>query len=696
MESEPLAANSSLTSRSEPELEQQTSSTVAGSQSNRSVPRSCYGCHRKKVRCDKKEPCLSCTRAGKPCAYPPPGPRIRRPKKTIMADMASRISDLERSVGKATSRDEETSVPVPTTPVSESSDTISLAQPAASVPSSGNLSKRSRDDILVQKGSSSQYFNEILLSRVIEEERNIESILTTPQAESPHPLTSPFNALGILSAASLSQVPSSFHPPTPLAVRLWNIYVHNVEGCIGLKLLHLPTDEKKVYSVIDDPTKASFENLTLCFAVYFASTVSLEDGQEAQGILGQDKHALLLSFKVGLEQAFAHGDFLDCPTLTGLHALAIYLSALRVHNRGKGIWILNGLAIRIAQSLGLHRDGKRLGLPPFQSEIRRRLWWHLLSRDGRAGEDYGLEHTNGLTLVSDVGLPLNVDDTDLYPEMEALPVPKRSWTAMTFSLINIDLTKSMQRLAAAAAASSPSSPPREDVRARVIEETKARVEEWLESCNPIIPQHRMTLFCSRFLLRKLDFITRLQWLLLRHAGPGADFATEENLSEALAILEPRLYSEDGLLTQFAWARKAYPQYHVALYVLWHLCVKPEGPNVDRAWEEVEVLFSHELWDESSIRLGSKSAVLAALKAKAVSVREKTQRLRSPAKNAGHSDCNSGLVSGEDPSGGGDLPVYLLGDMGSDGLDFNMGGDEWPNWATLVQGFQPDGPDVLWH
>jgi len=110
-----------------------------------------------------------------------------------------------------------------------------------------------------------------------------------------------------------------------VAVRLWNIYVDNVEGCTGLKLLHLPTDEVKVYSTIDKPTKASFENLALCLAIYFASTVSLDDG-EAQAILGQDKCAHLLSFKVGLEQAFAQGDFLDRPTLTGLHALAIYLA----------------------------------------------------------------------------------------------------------------------------------------------------------------------------------------------------------------------------------------------------------------------------------------------------------------------------------------------------------------------------------
>jgi hypothetical protein len=100
--------------------------------------------------------------------------------------------------------------------------------------------------------------------------------------------------------------------------------VTNVDGCAGLKLLHLPTDELKVYSTIDNPTDSSFENSAMCFAIYFASTVSLND-EEAQTILGQDKCAHLLNLKAGLEQAFAQGDFLDRPTLTGLHALAIYL-----------------------------------------------------------------------------------------------------------------------------------------------------------------------------------------------------------------------------------------------------------------------------------------------------------------------------------------------------------------------------------
>lgn len=98
----------------------------------------------------------------------------------------------------------------------------------------------------------------------------------------------------------------------------------NVDGCTGLKVLHLPTSEVTMYSTIDNPTMASPENLALSFAVFFASTVSL-DVLEVQAILGQQKQTLLSRLKVGLEQTFAHGDFLDRPTMAGLHALAIYL-----------------------------------------------------------------------------------------------------------------------------------------------------------------------------------------------------------------------------------------------------------------------------------------------------------------------------------------------------------------------------------
>lgn len=154
--------------------------------------------------------------------------------------------------------------------------------------------------------------------------KNVESILTpTPSVPQP-PEISPFNAAGILSSPALDVVPANLHPPKTLAIKLWQMYVDNVESCAGLKLLHIPTDEVRVFTVIDNPFTAPLEDLALSFAIYFASTTSL-DTPEAQAILSEDRDTLLMRFKYGLEQAYAHSDFLNSPTITGLHALAIYI-----------------------------------------------------------------------------------------------------------------------------------------------------------------------------------------------------------------------------------------------------------------------------------------------------------------------------------------------------------------------------------
>ncbi|KAG9080714.1 hypothetical protein FRC06_006231 [Ceratobasidium sp. 370] len=44
-------------------------------------------------------------------------------------------------------------------------------------------------------------------------------------------------------------------------------------------------------------------------------------------------------------------------------------------------WSLLGATLRLAQALGLHRDGARLGLPAAETERRRRLWAHLFYAD---------------------------------------------------------------------------------------------------------------------------------------------------------------------------------------------------------------------------------------------------------------------------------------------------------------------------
>ena len=288
--------------------------------------------------------------------------------------------------------------------------------------------------------------------------------------------------------------------------------------------------------------------------------------------------------------------------------------------------------------------------------------------------------------VSEVGLPLNIDDADLEPALVTLPPVKSGWTPMTFSLINIDLEQAMQELSVIITSSSRSSPPTEAQRIQIITKVSTKVDSRLQHCNPVIPQHRLTLLCSRFLLRKLEFISHQQFLCLQSPGPREDFATEEFLLEALGLLEPRLDIEDDLLLQFAWARKAYPQYHIAMYVLWHLCVRAEGPSVQRAWRAVEKFFSEEHWHGQSEDPGVKSKVLTALQVKALSLRQQTMTPVSGVDLHISRDA-TGLEAGENPSRTHDNPIYLLGNVGSGDLGFDVGSDEWPNWATLAQAFQ---------
>lgn len=107
MESEPKATRADRDPSHELESGQEENQEVAAVtvtgqfKAGHWVPRSCHACNSKKIKCDKKDPCSACTRAGRPCAFPSPGPRKRRTRKVIMADMASRISSLEETLTRA-------------------------------------------------------------------------------------------------------------------------------------------------------------------------------------------------------------------------------------------------------------------------------------------------------------------------------------------------------------------------------------------------------------------------------------------------------------------------------------------------------------------------------------------------------------------------------------------------------------------
>ncbi|KAI8162928.1 C6 transcription factor asaR [Colletotrichum sp. SAR 10_71] len=243
----------------------------------------------------------------------------------------------------------------------------------------------------------------------------------------------------------------------------------------------------------------------------------------------------------------------------------------------------------------------------------------------RRAEDYGLQSTSSLNLVAEAEPPRNLDDGDIYRDMEELPPAREVWTPMIIQLIGIEFSRTWHRLTQIAPSTS-LEVPKEELRLRIINDMRCRVGQLLRACSPVVPAQRLTMHTSGFVIRKIDFVSRQQWVALQHPNPwlSESFTTNQDLLEAVEILEMGMsFGKDELLRPFHWLTLAYPQYHLTLYVLGHLCARPDGPHVDRAWIVVEEMMQQvrRRQTEDDLLPTSNWNVLLALYSKALSRKE---------------------------------------------------------------------------
>lgn len=158
-----------------------------------------------------------------------------------------------------------------------------------------------------------------------------------------------------------------------------------------------------------------------------------------------EKSFLLDRYRFAVEQALARAGFLNTSKLVTLQAFVLYLICVGRHDDGRFVWTRTFLAIRIAQSLGLHRDGSVFGLSPFNTEMRRRLWWQVCMLDCRAAEGHGTEQTL-LDTIYDTKFPLNIDESMLDPTATEPPKPRIGVSELSFCLMRFEISELDRRL----------------------------------------------------------------------------------------------------------------------------------------------------------------------------------------------------------------------------------------------------------
>lgn len=345
--------------------------------------------------------------------------------------------------------------------------------------------------------------------------------------------------------------------------------------------------------------------------------------------------------------------------------------------------------MRMAHSIGLHRDGAKLGISPFESEVRRRLWWHFLARDGRAAEDHGISSWSTVPGY-DTRMPLNVDDNELRPDMKELPPSHNGWTRMSLPLTCMEVAQTLHHMANLSMTSSGSTP-KEVIRSNMFNQLRSRVEHYIKPCNSIIPIQRIAMKTALAMVHKIDFITRQQLANMENPDKRNLFATEANLLSALKCLEIHLELwADELLRPYRWCMHGHPQYHMLLYVLWHLCVCPSGPSVDRAWIVVEKTF--ELDEERlSAAVSSpalKSVILKRLYKKAEMIRHSLTKGSDTPSSTPRVDEVPDDEEMENPPQ--EVPVLDVCRFDGENVDWSsLMQNNVPNWNTLVEDLHLD-------
>jgi hypothetical protein len=161
--------------------------------------------------------------------------------------------------------------------------------------------------------------------------------------------------------------------------------------------------------------------------------------------LGFEKNVLRNKYKFGVEQALARASFLENSELVVLQSLVIYLGCIWSQDEGRAGCALTRLAIGIAEWIGLHRDGSNFNLPPFECEMRRRLWWMLCIQDSRNAERYRT-HTAIKIGSFDTQFPLNINDSDLDPHAITPPDSRTGFTDMTALLLAANIFSVVNQL----------------------------------------------------------------------------------------------------------------------------------------------------------------------------------------------------------------------------------------------------------
>ena len=244
--------------------------------------------------------------------------------------------------------------------------------------------------------------------------------------------------------------------------------------------------------------------------------------------------------------------------------------------------MMTGLAIRMAQALGLQRDGTHFKhLTPYEIEMRRRVWGMLCMLDVRASEDQGTDYTIARGSY-DTKLPLNINDADIDSSSSRMPTAREGITDMTYSLVSFEMSEISKRMMQSGKEGAPSL----EEQSRLLSEIYSKLEQgYLQySTEQGNIAYWVAVSIARLMMAKMTLFIYSPVLF---SSPSEHFSDEINTKLLVAALEVAEYNHalnaEQACRHWRWMFQTYTHWYAIVYLLLESSRRPWLPIIERAW-----------------------------------------------------------------------------------------------------------------
>ncbi|KAG9251562.1 uncharacterized protein F5Z01DRAFT_627166 [Emericellopsis atlantica] len=362
---------------------------------------SCVNCRRRKLRCERREPCSNCVRSKIECHFPVTGRIPRRSRDATssknpaqkQAELMGRLRRLEAVVTEMAGQMEDGADEADAgTPNTQGRSDASASWQKHNDPTEdfGNLVTESNGGLRVAKGFWSIFCTEVdnIFQAVADVEEAAEEHADVPEADCHVDGAVRSHHQGFVLGSNVfanTSVEDDLSPLPSQMLFIWQVFCDNVDPFV--KILDHAATTKTVQGIKGKLHALDPETEALMFAVSLAAIVSLDE-EEAALNFGVSKPRLLARLRLGAEKALASAKFMTTGSIAVVQAFVIYVTILPQLGAAKLAGPMTSILVRRAISMGLHRDPaadaeRRVATVSADHETRRRLWWHVCVLDSR-------------------------------------------------------------------------------------------------------------------------------------------------------------------------------------------------------------------------------------------------------------------------------------------------------------------------